>query len=173
MQKISYQPFGAQFVLTLTGDTPANLAQTVNTFCNHGMFFAPPDEYDEAKHTKVILAATQARVHGALQSIAEARLIAAQGKLPRAQRLTGDAFTLQADKDALALWEQFVREDLQTLADENRGRLDDLRDYESQDVTPEIRERGRRLLREFKGRALRADATTNRQPSGSQNGDRY
>ena len=146
---ISYQNFGAQIILTFSGEVE-EVAETVNTFANYGMFTdaAIPSEYEPEKHSRVTIAATKTRVLPALTAICEARMVATG----QAKAFKGDpaAFHARAVEQAQAIREQFQFKNLRVLADELKQRGNQAT-YEA--VAPDqdsayFRKAGKRILGE-------------------------
>lgn len=150
MVKIKYENYGAQMILTLTGETDA-VAQTVNNYANFGMFTdaAIPTEYDPAKHSRVTIAATRARVLPALEAIAMFQLAnAPEFKAHRvANKGAKHGLLGTAKTAALAAFACFEQVKLSVVADETEKK-GDLRDYTLRDdeITPYMRKQGRQIL---------------------------
>lgn len=155
MLKHSIQSWGAQYILTIEGQ-PAELSTTLNHYCNYGMFRgdAIPANYDETKHSRVVLNVTKERVMPALVAIEQAAL----ARSPECKALKGKpgtVFQSIAHARAEGLFSTFVRENLAVIADDQENA--DLRDYTIDEdeldgiSARELKRRGRAILREWSG----------------------
>lgn len=151
MIKHTYEPYGAQFLVTIAGETPAEVAQTVNRYCNHGMFTpqAIPTEYREDVHTRVTIGVTRARMIPTLAEMLKPDLIRAQASLPREKRFTGAAFEAEAIRLAENRFaEIFQRAESVAATQAAENGVADLRDYtlSADENTPWLRKAARRML---------------------------
>lgn len=148
--KHSFETYGAQVLLTIQGATPEDLARTVNTYCNHGMFLpaAIPAQYDETRHTSVTVNVTKEKLLPALRSLAEVNLIRVNGTLPREARLKGEAFDRRAEQWANEMFATFQKTASVTALNAAESGVADLRDYtlSAEENTPWLRKAARRML---------------------------
>lgn len=144
MIKKQFEPYGAQWILTLSGN-PADVAIAVNNYANFGMFLeeALPSEYEPGKHSRVTFAVTAARVPKALQSIEEFKMC----QDGRSKQFKRQPAVFEAHAESLAESElaTFERVSGAKLVDDRN--LDGLRKLDKRDeVSPELKARGKALL---------------------------
>lgn len=144
----TYISNGAQWLITFQGN-PSEVASEVNRFCNHGLFRgeAIPATYREGKDSKVIVAATHARLGNTLRSIAEAelRLTAADVATLSGRQTVRSLVTERAAE----LHSEFMRNESEKRADPKDAK--EVRDYTLRDdeIAPWMRKAGKRILGAF------------------------
>jgi hypothetical protein len=155
MIKTQYEFWGAQTILTLRGE-PQELERTVNLYSSFGMFTseAIPSEYDPAKHSKVVIAATTKNVLPSLQALVEFRMANSPEFADERKALkgkSGTVFQSLAKERAEAIYAEFERASLKTV--EGEKDLRDQRDYTLRDdeITPYMRKQGRQILAAISG----------------------
>lgn len=108
--KITYTPFGAQMIITITG-TPDEVQRKVNLFASYGMYKedAIDPAYKPGESCAATVRSTPAKVKAALQAMAEVKLAKRRLFCQRLKGKPGSVFKEYAKRHATKLFKQFQK----------------------------------------------------------------